>query len=652
MMLLFQITIIIQYGSFHAIDANNFIQALLGGVRGSLKLFAIFILPFFFLGLFFWLLPWKRAIQLFLQFLYCIGFLFFILSFIISFINFFYYQPYQDKIDAFIFEAQNENFGDLYQYLNGEFFLPLLFFLLIFGIVVLVHIHKLLIKWSHYKLPIKKLTIRKWYWKTIYTFIAFLLFFISARGSVNPHIVYRFIRDTEVTNNNLLNSSVTNGVVALYTAYKDHKNLATLTNIEIEEAVASFKTLYPNIEVSQDNLKEKLYKKTDNTFVTQNPHTVIVLMEGWGRHLLKFHNSKEFNVLGSLETHTKEDYFFKNFLATTQGTHASMQFLLVNFLGLDITSSKYGKIALDSSIPNSFEKKGYKTIFVTSGRKEWHKMGDLLTSLGFDEILGWNDFKEIYPDAESNFYGGYEEIVYDYILKRIKNSSEPLFIFFLTTTNHVPYVSPSSYQAYPLQKIPQAMQTISTGYKKTQQIFKTYQYTSETLGQFISAVKKDNLLKNKVVIAGTGDHRTRDIFNYTAYEENIFYKFAVPFYLYLPELYKKNATFDKHRIGSHRDIFPTIFNNIFPDTKYFASGNNLLSQEDEKSFAFNSSFVMSTEGAIFLQEKPIYYRWIDKPASQVERTESTKLLENLYQKQQAFQKILNWHFLKQINHSF
>ena len=84
-----------------------------------------------------------------------------------------------------------------------------------------------------------------------------------------------------MTNNNLLNSSVTNGVVALYTAYKGHKNLATLTNIEIEEAVASFKTLYPNIEVSQDNLKEKLYKKTDNTFVTQIPHTVIEKIKGW-----------------------------------------------------------------------------------------------------------------------------------------------------------------------------------------------------------------------------------------------------------------------------------------------------------------------------------------------------------------------------------
>ena len=56
-------------------------------------------------------------------------------------------------------------------------------------------------------------------------------------------------------------------------------------------------------------------------------------------------------------------------------------------------------------------------------------MGNFLNSVGFDEVLGWNDFKQIYTDAESNFYGGYEEIVYDYILQRIKKTSEPLFIF-------------------------------------------------------------------------------------------------------------------------------------------------------------------------------------------------------------------------------
>ena len=394
MMLFFQIAIIIQYGSFDFINVNNFIQAILGGMRGSFKLFTIFSLPPFFLGLLFWLLPWKIPIQFLARFLPYICFLFFIFSLIISFVNFFYYQPFQNKIDAFIFEAQNENFGDLYQYLNGEFSLPLLIFLLILGIISLVYIHKLLIKWSHYKLPL-----RKWYWKTIYTFIAFLLFFISARGSVNPHIVYSFIRDAEITDNNLLNSSVTNAIVALYTAYQDRKHLSTLTSIEIEEALDSFKKIYPNIEVSQDNLKEKLYKKTDSSIFSQNPHTVFVLMEGWGRHLLKFHNKEKLNFLGRLEQHLEEDFFFKNFLSTTQGTHASMQFLLTNFLGLDITSSKYNKTALDFSIPNIFKKKGYKTIFVTSGKKDWHKMGNFLNSVGFDEVLGWNDFKQIYTDV-------------------------------------------------------------------------------------------------------------------------------------------------------------------------------------------------------------------------------------------------------------
>ena len=80
------------------------------------------------------------------------------------------------------------------------------------------------------------------------------------------------------------------------------------------------------------------------------------------------------------------------------------------------------------------------------------------------------------------------------------------------------------------------------------------------------------------------------MFDYNAYEENIFYKFAVPFYIYLPHSYRKNVIFNKERIGSHRDIFPTIFENIFSNTKYLAGGNNLLSQKNKKDFAFNNNF--------------------------------------------------------------
>ena len=36
-------------------------------------------------------------------------------------------------------------------------------------------------------------------------------------------------------------------------------------------------------------------------------------------------------------------------------------------------------------------------------KKNWHKLGDYLTSLGFDEIYGWNDFKKNYPKASLSF---------------------------------------------------------------------------------------------------------------------------------------------------------------------------------------------------------------------------------------------------------
>ena len=88
MMLFFQIAIIIQYGSFDSIDVNNFIQALLGGMRGSLKLFAFFILPFFLLGCVLWLLPWQKPIKLLNRFLSYIGLLSFVFIFSISFVNF------------------------------------------------------------------------------------------------------------------------------------------------------------------------------------------------------------------------------------------------------------------------------------------------------------------------------------------------------------------------------------------------------------------------------------------------------------------------------------------------------------------------------------------------------------------------------------
>ena len=198
-------------------------------------------------------------------------------------------------------------------------------------------------------------------------------------------------------------------------------------------------------------------------------------------------------MLGNLEPHIKEDFFFQNFLSAEQHTFASMQALLANFTGIDITESRYDKISLESAIPNVFKKQGYKTIFVTNGKKNWHKLGDYLTSLGFDEIYGWNDFKKNYPKAETNFYGGYEDTVFLSILDRLKNkkTSQPLLIFFLTTSNHSPYFLPQKYKPHPIEKYPLSCKKflLASSKEKATKIFKAYQYKN-CIWQFR---KKNNL---------------------------------------------------------------------------------------------------------------------------------------------------------------
>ena len=486
-------------------------------------------------------------------------------------------------------------------------------------------------------------------------YLVFFLF-VGARGTLDPSTVYRFHRDTEVTKHQLLTTSAINGVASLYVAFDEKNKIKAqkLKKVKLNEALAAFKIVFPDTPISPDSLKEKLYTKTPQLTTKIKPDTVFVLMESWGNHLLKFHNKHTLNMLGNLEPHIKEDFFFQNFLSAEQHTFASMQALLANFTGIDITESRYDKISLESAIPNVFKKQGYKTIFVTNGKKNWHKLGDYLTSLGFDEIYGWNDFKTNYPKAETNFYGGYEDTVFLSILDRLKNkkTSQPLLIFFLTTSNHSPYFLPQKYKPHPIEKIPTELQKVllASSKEKATKIFKAYQYTSDSLGTFVSAVKKNETLKQRVVIAAVGDHYARSIFNYAANESDMFGNFSVPFYLYLPEKYRENSFFDKNRLGSHRDIFPTIFSSIFSNAKYFASGSNLLAKDYIQTFAINKNFIATEQGAVLIGTKPRFYQWRDGIGGDLEKINpnNAKSLFTAYQKQKAIKQLLTWHFQQEI----
>ena len=115
----------------------------------------------------------------------------------------------------------------------------------------------------------------------------------------------------------------------------------------------------------------------------------------------------------------------------------------------------------------------------------------------------------------------------------------------------------------------------------------------------------------------------------------MFGNFSVPFYLYLPEKYRENSFFDKNRLGSHRDIFPTIFSSIFSNAKYFASGSNLLAKDYIQTFAINKNFIANEQGAVLIGTKPRFYQWRDGIGDDLEKINpnNAKSLFTAYQKE-------------------
>ncbi|QSA18876.1 LTA synthase family protein, partial [Vibrio furnissii] len=142
------------------------------------------------------------------------------------------------------------------------------------------------------------------------------------------------------------------------------------------------------------------------------------------------------------------------------------------------------------------------------------------------------------------------------------------------------------------------------------ELLKTFQYASDALGQFIGRVKVSDKLKDNTVIAVTGDHRMR----YSSTDEPTEYglSFAVPLFLDVPQpiLDHTPFTYDPQRIGSHRDLFPTLYHFSLSNQDYISlGGENLLAQGGVSNIGFNAVRTISEQGAFSNSGSGLFYAW-------------------------------------------
>ncbi|EPV6928797.1 LTA synthase family protein [Campylobacter upsaliensis] len=496
-----------------------------------------------------------------------------------SFIKYYYYEMYKSKIDVFIFSVQNEEFGTIFKIIYADY--PIIFALLALVLAVGVCVF---INYKVLKISLKPLRLNVF----IVIFLNFILIGIYVLALRGPyHQILMNERNYRFANLEVINDTALNPLITFVWAKKAKDSLLKLPYISEEEGLALQKELFSLSAITPYNSQNK-------------PHIFLNLMESFANNALEFH-SLELNLLGELERHFKEDFVFERFLSSGNWTAPSFFYLYFNS-PIILTKSKYFKTNLTQNPTEPFTRQGYEVIFLTSGNRTWYEFGVFLEKQDIEVIDAISLLKD-YPNAQKTAYGILDEYMYYKAYELFKGAEKPLLIIALSTSNHPPYpkvyesISKANLSGKIYEKLP----------KNTYENLNNYAYANSEFGKFISKIKASDF-KDKIIIAATGDHRVRDM--KIDFEKEKAFAYSVPFYLYVPKNYQNNLYYDKYRLASHKDIFPTLYELSLSETTYYSLGgrNLLAAPSDEKlEFAFNEVVWADNFGVYPLENTKGYF---------------------------------------------
>jgi phosphoglycerol transferase MdoB-like AlkP superfamily enzyme len=561
--------------------------------------------------------------------------------------NVYYYATYERYIDIFVFgiveedpEAVLKTLWSDYPVLKGTFALAL------FGWLTLRLYRFWQKKWISYPFKSHHPSVA-----IVGSLLIVSLIGVSARGAVGTFPLRQ--SDTQVSNIPLLNKLTPNGVIALSWAIKDHRRSLTFppaTNSEGEQLLSQFLNKPTKAGLSPFLTKTAPHPLVKNT----PPHVVFAVMESLSTHLLTFDQTQR-DLLGELRPHWEKDWLFTRFLAEGNGTMDSLSRFFIRSPVSIISQSMAQFNTFKSNMFTPFLKNGYKVIFITSGNGAWRNLNQFLPHLGVSEFIEKNTLQRLYPEATEGTWGVPDEYMFRYAEQRLAQADkkgEPIFIMMMSTTFHPPYKAPGHYQQLNFTWTKEEQSRLSHLAKDQEalaEIIRTFRYANDQLGRFISKIKAQPLGK-RTILAVTGDHNVRGI-GYSAPSELVL-KYAVPFYLSVPQRYQVNTYFNANRVGSHKDIMPTLYQLSLSDTPYYRMGCNLLAKkrEIEWCMGYNPQVLISPEGAFPLSENGTFYPWA---SSTTLLLANPKPMDAKQQKTffrwQAFTDLLAWQLNRQIH---
>ncbi|TWO27142.1 LTA synthase family protein [Campylobacter insulaenigrae] len=427
-----------------------------------------------------------------------------------------------------------------------------------------------------------------------FIFLNILLIYVYV-VALRGHFIYNALRASnyEFSTIKAFNEISTNPLMAFSWAYKEYKNQQEYKSVDIKQL---------------HQLEEKLFPMFDTTLTHQNHaknHIYINIMESFGLNLAEF-STENVNLLGNLEKHFEQDIVFTRFLSSANNTIESLNRLV--FLSPNIISNGlYQKEKLAFTPLQIYKNAGYKIIFVYSGNASWYNLGNYFKNQGVDEVIDENTLIQDFPQAKKtkHKYGIADEFMYKKIYSIFENAKNPTLVISLSISAHRPYIHKSKTKLINENDLDEK---ILNHFIISDSIgaLNAYAYANDEFGKFLDRIKESSFGEN-IIIAATGDHRFRDIKMDTKYQKAFAY--SVPFYLYIPKYLKNDIYYDKNRIGSHKDIFPTLYNLTLSNTKYLSlGGRNMLEpiKNEKLEFGFNE-LVWIDQNGIYDGDSGFYF---------------------------------------------
>lgn len=312
-------------------------------------------------------------------------------------------------------------------------------------------------------------------------------------------------------------------------------------------------------------------------------------------------------VTPNLNKLVKGGLYFDNFYSQVGvGTSSDTEFTLATSLMPANTGTAFGNHFDKTyiSMPNLLREKGYYTFSMHANNADYWNRRVMHQTLGYDDFYAKNEF-EIDETiglglSDSSFFRQAIEK-----LKVIEAEHEKYYGTFIMLTNHTPFSDVDKYGEFDVSMTVDDVKYPYMEGTKLGNYFKSAHYADKCLGEFFTALEKNGLLENTVIVL-YGDHDARlpikdyeRFYNYDIATDDILSEDApnyVNFDYYSYELnrevpliiWSKDTKAKKiSTVMGMYDVMPTL-GNMFGFKNEYALGNDIFNTLDDNIVVFPS----------------------------------------------------------------